>query len=420
VVVAFFAGCGGTPVKDNESDGHRQPHVITPSLIKRIDRSLSRAAQFLLARQAADGAWRSDTYGSFKDGPSLTPLALNALLTCPASAEVQAACRKGSAYLAAMARPDGSIDEGKRGLNYPVYTAAGAVIVLSKTGFTAQRKARDAWLAYLRQRQLTEDLGWQPADKEYGGWGYAIDLPRKPKQEALTESNLSATVFALDALRAAGRSSKNPALAKALKFVKRCQNYEDNSARRNAAFDDGGFFFIYDDADRNKAGLAGKEDGGRERFFSYGSATADGLRCLLVCGLGRGHPRVRAVRHWLEANFSAVEHPGQFAAASEGKRPAVYYYYAWSVARALQAAAGPEIPTRKGKLRWAELLADELLKRQRDNGSWSNPAVFVREDDPIVATGMASMALSICCQVITRADGEGAGRRSKARRMGRR
>ena len=44
----------------------------------------------------------------------------------------------------------------------------------------AHRKARDAWLAYLRERELTEDLGWQPADKQYGGWGYSPRLPRKP------------------------------------------------------------------------------------------------------------------------------------------------------------------------------------------------------------------------------------------------
>src|SRR5262249_26964661 len=126
----------------------------------------------------------------------------------------------------------------------------------------------------------------------------------------------------------------------------------------------------------------------------------DGLRALVACGLPVDHPRVRAARRWLETNFRADQHPGQFAEESEGKRQAVYYYYAWSLARALGEIAGPTIQTPKGEVRWAELLADELMKRQRGDGSWVNPANFVREDDPVAATGMAASALAICRRVV--------------------
>src|SRR5205807_8587178 len=119
-----------------------------------------------------------------------------------------AAYRKGAAYLAGLVKAGGEIEEGLFGLSYPVYTSAGAVIVLSQPCNQRHRKARDAWLAYLRKRQLTRELGWQPADKPYGGWGYSNTLPYKPKEgktlPPLTESNLSATLFALEALRAAG------------------------------------------------------------------------------------------------------------------------------------------------------------------------------------------------------------------------
>src|SRR5438132_6905145 len=112
---------------------------------------------------------------------------------------------------------------------------------------------------YLRARQLTEDLGWQPSDKPYGGWGYSSGLPRKPSPAetapALTESNLSATVFALTALRSVGVPENDPVLEKALVFVKRCQNYCADPKLRDPVFDDGGFFFIYDDSFRNKAGV---------------------------------------------------------------------------------------------------------------------------------------------------------------------
>src|SRR5262249_31995128 len=80
-------GCGN-------SDGE----PVASSHIERINRSLSAAASFLIGQQAVDGAWRPDTYGTFKDGPSLTPLVLRALLaTCP-SQGLQPACRKAADY----------------------------------------------------------------------------------------------------------------------------------------------------------------------------------------------------------------------------------------------------------------------------------------------------------------------------------
>ena len=39
----------------------------------RIASAIERAAQFLRDKQQPDGAWRSETYGAMRDGPSLTP-----------------------------------------------------------------------------------------------------------------------------------------------------------------------------------------------------------------------------------------------------------------------------------------------------------------------------------------------------------
>jgi squalene-hopene/tetraprenyl-beta-curcumene cyclase len=368
-------------------------------LQERIDRALSAATGFLLDRQSPDGAWRSETYGAFKDGGSLTPLALQALLATPASDQRDAACHKGAAYLAAMVQPDGSIDAGPHGLSYPVYTAALAVQALSLSDTESHRRGRAGWLAFLRQRQLTEELGWQPTDREYGGWGFSSGLPRKPPPgEAvppLVESNLSATVFALDALRTDGKVD-DAIRRKALVFVQRCQNYCDDSKRRDPALDDGGFFFIYDDPVRNKAGVAGTDGAGRKRYRSYGSTTADGLRALLRCGLPLDHPRVVAARQWLEKHFSADSHPGAYAQDRASARPAVYYYYCYSLARAFKEAGVNEVPAGTGEVRWVEGLAEALLRHQREDGSWSNPAVAVREDDPVVASCLAVTALAAC------------------------
>jgi hypothetical protein len=388
--VAALIGCGSP-----------SPPPPPPPPSNPIEQALTRAADFFAAHQDEDGAWRSDFYGPLKDGPSLTSLVVAALplaIGPEGTAERLLAYNKGQAYLARMARPDGTIDEGERGLSQPVYTAALAVLGL--TAGQSHPRARDAWLKYLRERQLTEALGWDPSDKEYGGWGYCAVLPRKPApgeaRPPMLESNLSATTFALAALCGAKCPPDDPAVKAALVFVKRCQNHADDPARRDPAFDDGGFFFIYDDPARNKAGAAGKDRFGQERFASYGSATADGVRCLTLCGVPGDDPCVVAARRWLETHFDVSTHPGSYAKDREANRDAVYYYYCRSLALALAGFGAREIVTPTGKVLWADVLSEELIKRQREDGSWANDLLNQRENDPIIATADAVEALAMC------------------------
>jgi squalene-hopene/tetraprenyl-beta-curcumene cyclase len=288
-----------------------------------------------------------------------------------------------------------SVDPQAAGITYPVYAAAGAVTVLSRQsrGGTA---ARDRWLAALRQQQLVEALGWNESDDSFGGWSFAPEPPfainGKPASP-LGVPNLSATTFAIDALRAAGCPANDTAIQKALIFVERCQNWTDDKTALDSRFDDGGFYFLQGDAIRNKPGEVGVDAKGCTRYRSYGSTTADGLRTLLACGLPTDHPRVRAARGWLVVNFSAEKHPGEYPADREHIRPALYFYYAASVAEALLAS---RLKTDFCDLIWALELSEVLLSRQRSNGAWANPAVDVREDDPLVATPLALSALFYC------------------------
>ncbi|MGA2033648.1 MAG: hypothetical protein ABSG68_15445 [Thermoguttaceae bacterium] len=260
-------------------------------------------------------------------------------------------------------------------------------------------RAQQAWLAYLRGRQLNESLGWQPADAEYGGWGYALDVPRKPApgkpRELFHESNLAATVFALSALRSAKVPAGDPAYARALRFVKRCQNFSDDPAAADGKFDDGGFFFIPGDEGQNKAGAAGSDRFGHARFHSYGTMTADGLRALLRCGLAEHHPRVVAARNWLTQNFSAAHNPGAFAADRAVLQDATWYYWTWAASHAFLAVHIQQFHTPNGSIAWPEAFARELLGRQRPDGSWVNRFTDAKEDDPLVATSWAAAALAI-------------------------
>jgi hypothetical protein len=361
-----------------------------------VEAALDRASAYLLSKQDADGAWRSEIYGTFKDGPSYTPLILEALLAVPPSEKTKAAVKRAAAYLAGLTKPDGTVAPPAPLIN-PVYTGSLAIVVFSILDERQHDQARDAWIAYLKARQLTEQLGWEKADKPYGGWGYSTLLPRKPKMgegaPPLTESNLSATLFAVRALRAAGVKADDAIFAKALIFIDRCQNWRDDAKVREAKFDDGGFFFIYDDPVRNKAGVAGKDATGADRYNSYGSVTADGIRAMLHCGRAKDHPRVQAARAWLEKHFRADSHPGHYSPPTERNREAVYFYYTASVALALRELDVDKLRTETGEIAWREALTAALLKRQTKDGTWINDLNAVREDDPLLATSFAVLAL---------------------------
>ena len=299
-----------------------------------------------------------------------------------------AAYARGVDYLATIVTPEGKLREDLQAPRYPLYSMAIGVLVLNVAKNERHRAARDALVAALRGRQLGPDLGWRPKDASYGGWGYFDGVPRRP--EAIDEriaSNLSTTLFAASALRLAGVPPEDPALVLARGFIERCQNF-------GALGDDGGFFFSPAVADSNKAGPAVAKD----RYRSYGSMTADGVRGLIRLGAPLDDNRVAAAAAWLDASFDAERNPGDFPPVAEVRRASSYYYWTWSAAHALRDLGKVTV---RGGARWAEALAEALLARQRPDGSWSNPATEMREDDPVVATAFATAALGVCRIAIT-------------------
>ncbi len=363
--------------------------LVAPALASRgddrVDRAVAAGTRALIAAQSPDGAWRSRTYGVFKDGASLTPAVLKALAFAPAVEGIEDARLRGARYLAARVRPDGSIDEGRFGIVYPVYFDAASTIALSKIHAPDGREAQAALLADLRSRQLVEPLGWRPDDPAFGAWGYAPEPSARRDDGRAVDADLSSTLFAVGALRLGGATADDPAIVKALRFVERCQDFDPSDPARS----DGGFFLTPTDPARNKAGASPSG-----RFHSYGSATADGLRALLRCGLPPDHPRVLAALGWLKRNFSTSTVPGTFEGSREDDREATYFYYCWSLAHAFRSLGVRTFERDGRKVDWAAEIADELLRRQRPDGTWSNRFSASKEDDPLVATPFALGALA--------------------------
>ena len=405
-VAAVAAACILSGCAPPALEGDWRPTRKQLALVKRIDAAQAKAAAFLVSKQSPDGAWRSETYGMFRDGVTLTPYVMSALFFMrQGGTETRAAFRRGVECCMKMLDEEGRMRAGPHGFLFPVLTATSASrMVVLETKDEAHLQAQKHFLRIVLERQLTEELGWTPEDPEYGGWGFSLERPRKPRpgqlRERFFESNMVATIFGIGALRSARTPRSDPAWKKTLVFVKRCQNFAEDPARADPRFDDGGFFFIPGDPLQNKAGISGKDRFGRTRFHSYGTMTADGVRALLQCGLPRDHPRVAAARRWLERNFSAAVNPGVFNEDREVLRNATYYYWAWAAAHAFTRLGIREIERGGRKVRWADELAREVLRRQLPDGTWTNRFTDANEDDPLVSVPWGAAALEICRHTI--------------------
>lgn len=375
-----------------------------------VAHALGRGTSFLLHRQDADGLWRSDTYGSMRDGLSLTPAIAKAMGFAAGHDPEARAAFQAAVEALVDAQPEAAPGaDGAHVGSYPVSTAALSVIVLRRAEAVLldadpQRlaSAREAWLAELLRHQLASSGGWLREDPDFGGWGYSPAPPLRP-DPAFSEllpfgSDLSSTMMAISALAIGGLPSDAPALRDARRFVFRCQNWCEDDA--DAALDDGGFATTPHRHAQNKAGSAGIDGHGRLRARSYGTATADGVRALLRLGVPLDHPRLIAARRWLEAHFEAHTNPGRFDQARAHEQDAGRYCWAWSVAHAWQAldAAGETEGAARRRTQ-AAALVQALLAEQRPDGSWRNDNPFMKEDDPLVATVLALGALGAAARL---------------------
>jgi squalene-hopene/tetraprenyl-beta-curcumene cyclase len=330
---------------------------------------LARAAQYLWARQAADGGFHSATYGLLRSGQSLTPLVLGALLRVPDDAmpAPAGAVERAIAFIARHTSPDGAVGAAGGDADYPNYATALAVdaLVAAQRGLPAEahRAKAGSWTAHiapmvaqLRAQQFSEANGWTSADTAYGGWGMGGAIRRPPNAGHV---DLSMTRFVLEALRASGVGGSDPAMTRARVFLERSQNH------------DGGFCFSPVTPALNKAGRDA------EGFASYGTTTADGVLALRACGIPDSDDRAAKGIAWLDRNHQPDRVPGFDDA--EGPRASwsggLRFYYAAAMAR-----VRPQQIVR--------------LPAQEDDGSFRNGNGCVKEDDPLIATAFAIQMLA--------------------------
>lgn len=303
-----------------------------------LEAAIRRASDWLAGRQRPDGRWTSETYGFLKSGQSMTPFVARAMRMAGRREEVERAV----AWIRANVGADGSLGNAGDVADYPVYATAIA-LELDSTLPGARR--------YLASCQVSV-----AGHAEHGGFAFGA------RSAALADSphvaEISRTAWAAEALGAF------PGAPAAIAFVERCQA------------PNGGFYFTPAE-DGNKAGP------GRP----YGSATCDALRALRRLGLPADDPRILRGLAWLDAHASCDRNPG-FVGEGRHWETGIYFYYLAALADVRADLGGPE--------GWKDRLAGELLKRQREDGSFVNEVATMREDDPLIATALALEALLNC------------------------
>jgi hypothetical protein len=344
----------------------------------------TRAADWLWSRQAADGGWHATTYGFLRSGQALTPFVLDALLRSPAarSRAPSGAVERALAFVRAGVDDDGSL--GRRDpdvLEYPNYATSYGVLCLLEAGSGSDRRLVDRMCRRLLSEQYREDGGFRPDDPAYGGWGFGGTQPRGVPGHM----DLAHTRRVLDALAAAGRLD-DATRSRAETFLRRVQNLVPSRVPLHHVAEDGqgpdgGFWFSPVVLSANKAPNRGGLWG------SYATATCDGLLSLLAAGVPASDDRVRQAREWLEGR------PGLDAVAgipSESEQPtrwggAIRYYHL-----AVRAEAGKALgaPSRR------EEVAALLRGDAKPDGSFANDNPLMKEDEPLIATALALVALA--------------------------
>lgn len=347
-----------------------------------------RAVAYLRTQQGDNGGWRHNPEGP--NFPAISGLVLTGMLMDPRIDARDAQVARGIDYVLGFRQPDGGIHAGV----LPSYNTAICVSMLSLVRTPDAARAVGSGVSFLRGLQyhegstggaeapdFTEPVGFD--HPYYGGVGYG----RSGRPDL---SNLS--IF-LQGLHDAGVSADDPAFERALVFLRRVQmlgdvnemDYADGSTQ-------GGFIYATVPNAESIDAIPGQSyageieetllDGTRaRRLRAYGSMTYAGFKSLLYADLPRNDPRVVGAREWAEQHFTLEENPGM---GMQG-----LYYYFITLSRALDAWGEPEIAGRD----WREELVDRLEGLQRDDGSFEPVASRWMEDDPVLITAYAVIAL---------------------------
>jgi squalene-hopene/tetraprenyl-beta-curcumene cyclase len=348
---------------------------LAPELAKQAGEAVDKAIAFYRTQQNSSGSLAPKN--AFEMG--VTAIAVAGMLDTKRITPADPMIQKAMAFMETYVQPDGGIyPKGAKGqLNYTTSVGLIAFVAADREG--KYKSVRDNAVKFLRGMQWGEDGSGQnkvdPNDVRYGGFGY--DSKQRP--------DLSNSSFTVEALTAAGVSKDDPAMKRAMVFLRRCQNFTgeggNDKAHGTESDQDGGF--IYNPFE-TKSPAGSSATGG---LRAYASMTYAGLKSFIYAGLSKDDPRVKAAMVWIGKNYKLDENPGM------GKQGLYYYYQVF--AKALNAAEIDKVAVDNGPPReWRTDLVKQVLSTQQENGSWINDDKRWQEGDARLVTGYALKALA--------------------------
>jgi len=340
------------------------------------DHVVDRAVEYLKAHQGADGAWSEDK------SPGVSGIALTGMLRTGKVTARDPVAEKALKYIESLInRKEGHIAGKDPKVQLKNYVTCVNVLALQAADRDSYKQVVDDAVKFLKKLQWDEDEGKDPKDDFYGGAGY--DSKSRP--------DLSNTQFFIDSLIAAGVPKDDPALRKALIFVKRCQNAKGEGSDQpwQNKIDDGSFIYSAAGGGQTKTQDKANDDGG---LPGYGSMTYAGIKSMIYCGVSRDDARVKRAFEWIKKNYSVEKNPGM--PDVRAKWGLFYYYH--TMAKTLDVMGVDEVEDAAGKKHdWRAEITTALAKLQKPDGSWVNDQHWM-ESDPNLITGYALMALSHC------------------------
>jgi squalene-hopene/tetraprenyl-beta-curcumene cyclase len=344
-----------------------QAQGVPTALLQEAKASVSKGLAWLKTQQKPSGAWSDEGM------PALTALPLWAI---GASGEKAYAPEsdKAVAFLLSKQQPDGGIYvpvPNRKGGGLGNYNTSIAVMGLQASGNRAAVPAILKGRAYVASSQ---HLG---GDAHAGGFGYDKEAQR-------AYADLNNTHYSMDAmrrtqsvedLRPAGEKKADINWDAALKYVEQMQNKEGESK--------GGFAYNTEDP----KGGAVTNSSGRVMLRAYGSMTYAGLLAMVHAHLEKNDPRVRSAVDYGSRFWTVDENPGQ---GQQG-----LFFYLNVMSRALSAAGLDALPKHGAaeEIRWREEVVKKIMALQKPDGSWVNENNRWWENDPVLATSYALLAL---------------------------
>jgi len=354
----------------------------------KAEAAIDKAVDYLRQAQNEDGAWTP------RPGPGVTGLVLAGMLRSPDIDRNDPDVAEALQYILDRQQPDGGFyDHYLKNYNTSI-----CLMALGQVGDDPEiRKAIEKAHDFLGDLQWTEDKN-DPRGKRvtrkhpyFGGAGYNDSSHGRPDG--------SNTNMMMAGLYDSGFDCSKPLVQNAAVYISRLQGAPTNDMHGDKIINDGGMIYATS-IDANHIGVPQsrindeltdkrkKSDAYTSPLVTYGSMTYAGYMSFLYAQLDRTDPRVVAARSWISNNYTVEENPRM------GMKS--YYYYIHFFARALRANGQEKIGTPDGESHdWANDVIDELVSRQREDGSWINKVDRWKEGDPNLATAYSLIALQV-------------------------